>query len=58
MKTHEQARQELSDFLAEIGELVDHLTTMDAAQRAWSPGATPVEALSRIIAAETPSLAA
>lgn len=58
MKTHEQARQELSDFLAEIGELVDHLTPMEAAQRAWSPGDPPVEELARQIAADTPPLAA
>lgn len=52
MKTHEQAIQELSDFLAEIGERVDHLTPMEAAQRAWSPGDPPVEELARQIAAD------
>lgn len=58
MKTHAQAAQELSDFLAEIRAVVAPLTPLEAAQRAWSPGDPPIEELARQIAEDRARIAA
>ena len=49
-KTREQALQDLSDFLHEVGEITAHLTPRQAAERAWHPGGPSVGELTEQIA--------
>jgi len=50
MKTREQALQDLSDFLHEVGETTARLTPRQAAERAWHPGGPSIDDLEQQIA--------
>jgi hypothetical protein len=58
VKTRSQALRDLGLVIAEIAAQTDHLTPLEAAERAWRPDGPPVDVLAAQIAAGRELIAA